>query len=89
MIKQKSCMRDSTYIAARLRRSRQVAGFKSAITFALHHGLSVSTYRYHESGRCILEDDALANYAHLLNVSLEWLITGDKEQNNTISSLVY
>lgn len=79
MSKHKKSANDRTYIATRLRRSRKMAGFESAEAFASHYNINPSTYRHHESGHIIPHDITFANYARLLNVSLEWLITGNKD----------
>ena len=63
----------------RLRKARIEAGYKTSADFARAHNLPEGTYRSHETGiRGLTRHTAIA-YAGLLNVSVEWLLTGNGE----------
>ena len=63
-------------IARRLREARLAAGFKTAKQFADTHRIPQPTYAMHEGGQRGLRRDVAATYARLLDVSVEWLLTG-------------
>lgn len=60
----------------RLSASRTARGFKNKTIFALESGTPISTYVAQESGRYEPKVGDLIKYATLLNISLNWLLTG-------------
>lgn len=68
----------------RLREARKISGFKSAAAFAKYYGLSEVTYRAHENGVRGIPKSAAKRYSKILNISLDWLISGEKNPPNDI-----
>lgn len=64
------------FISARLRAARRARGFKSRTAFALACKIPLATYRTHEAGEIEMRTTDVIRYAKMLNISLEWLITG-------------
>lgn len=72
------CNMDETP-ADRLKEARVARGFRTAKQFSDTHGIPQPTYSTHESGSRKLTRDAALRYASLLNISVEWLLTGNGE----------
>lgn len=64
-------------IAVRLRDARITSGYKTAKAFAVCHKIPVSTYSMHETGRRGLRLEVAKRYCALLNIKLNWLLTGE------------
>lgn len=79
-------------IKDRLKYARIKAGFKSAAKFSAEHDILEVTYRAHENGTRGLTSHAAQKYAKLLNISLDWLLSGNESQeiykNHKDSSIV-
>lgn len=61
----------------RLRQARQAAGYRTAREFADTHDIPQPTYTMHELGKRALKRETAVRYAKALNISLEWLMTGN------------
>jgi phage repressor protein C with HTH and peptisase S24 domain len=70
-------------ICERLKLARIAAGFSTAKEFALKRGLKISTYNLHEAGTRGMALDVIEQYADLLNLNINWLLTGDGPKNIT------
>ncbi|MCK4608365.1 MAG: helix-turn-helix transcriptional regulator [Gammaproteobacteria bacterium] len=68
-------------IGLRLRAARRANNFRSARGFALHHNIPESTYSQHETGQRSLRPEIMLHYSELLNVSPNWLLTGEGGDN--------
>lgn len=66
-------------IGQRLKKSRKALGFKSARSFARHHGIPESTYSQHETGKRSLNPTTLVSYCEQLKISPGWLISGEEK----------
>lgn len=64
-------------ICVRLKQLRLERGYVTAKAFALRHRLKVSTYSLHEAGTRSMSFEIIEQYCALLNVEVEWLLTGD------------
>jgi phage repressor protein C with HTH and peptisase S24 domain len=64
-------------ISERLKRARELAGFREATEAAQRHGWTVPTYLSHENGTRGAPVAKLTAYAGAFKVSLQWLLTGD------------
>lgn len=71
----------------RLREARVAAGYEHASDFAKANDLPEGTYRHHENGTRGVKINALKKYAALMNVSLEWLLTGEKQPSGKMPLL--
>ena len=77
-------------IGMRLKAARQAANYSSARDFALAHNLHPNSYSKHESGEMAMAVDKALLYTQLLNISIQWLLTGngkptaDSKKNNHI-----
>jgi transcriptional regulator with XRE-family HTH domain len=64
-------------VATRLKWARRAAGYATAREFAQAHGITKGTYDGHEAGsRGLMFKGTAERYADLLDVSLDWLLTG-------------
>jgi transcriptional regulator with XRE-family HTH domain len=66
-------------IAKRLRAARKAAGYKSAKDFANEHGIPLSTYSQHETGKRSISAELIINYSSYFQVNPYWLLTGNGE----------
>lgn len=73
-------------IGKRLKAARRLLGFKSARAFSRHHHIPNSTYFQHETGKRSLNPSMLLTYATHLNVTPDWIISGD-QNNNTETAI--
>ncbi len=64
-------------VGRRLKEARKAAGYKTAKEFAERNGIPQPTYAMHELGTRGLKQNRAIEYARLLNVTLEWLLTGN------------
>lgn len=64
-------------LAQRLKLARKGLGYRSARAFALQHGIPIQTYLNHESGKRGLSIPVALHYCSLMNLSFNWLITGE------------
>lgn len=62
------------HMCERLKAARLARGYKTAKSFALAHGLKVSTYSLHEAGTRAMSFDVLEMYCELLNIPPGWLL---------------
>ncbi|MFC5358162.1 LexA family protein [Azospirillum himalayense] len=69
------CNMDETP-ADRLRIARAARKYRTAKQFSDTHGIPQSTYSTHETGTRGLSRNAALKYATLLDISVEWLLTG-------------
>lgn len=74
----------------RLRMARIAKGYSNAKIFALKYNLPYTTYISHESGKIILSKKAAKTYAEILQIPVDWLLSGelssdDKLNKNTSS----
>jgi hypothetical protein len=74
-------------ICKRLKIARLNAGFPNAKIFAEKNFLKISTYGLHEAGTRIMSLDILKKYSRLLNIDLNWLLTGKTLKSNTVNEL--
>lgn len=65
-----------TSIHTRLRMARMAGGYKTETEFCKQHGIPISTYNMHESGKRKLMPAVAEKYAEILKVNTVWLITG-------------
>lgn len=65
-------------IATRLRKARQICGFKTAKEFAIRNNIAVSTYSMHETGRRGLTINVAKRYCYLMGLELNWFLTGKR-----------
>jgi transcriptional regulator with XRE-family HTH domain len=65
----------------RLKRARMSGGFKSSSEFARYAGVEAGTYRHHENGTRGLTAHALKKYARILDISADWLLTGEERKS--------
>ena len=63
-------------IAKRLKEAREKAGYSSIDSFCAANKLSKLDYLNHELGKKPLKLSLAKTYAKLLNISLQWLVTG-------------
>lgn len=63
-------------IRERLKMVRIEMGFQTAKSFAEKNGLKISTYALHEAGTRSLSLTTIDNYAKLLSIQTNWLLTG-------------
>jgi SOS-response transcriptional repressor LexA len=77
-------LKDRHPIAARLKTARVAAGYKTAKQFADAHSIAQGTYALHESGGRGLQREAAVEYAKLLNVSVDWLYTGEGQGPSSV-----
>lgn len=63
-------------ISERLKLARIQAGFTSAKEFAEKNGLKISTYNLHEANTRSMSFDVIEQYAQLLEINTNWLLTG-------------
>ena len=68
-------------INVRLKQARLSKGFKSCSEFARYASIEEGTYRHHENGSRGLTVHALRKYAHVLDVCVCWLLTGEDSEN--------
>ena len=68
-------------IGKRLQTARKALGFKSARSFARHHGIPESTYSQHETGKRSLNPTTMITYCKRLKIKPGWLVTGDPNSN--------
>ena len=73
--------------AARLRRAREAAGYRSATDAAAALGVPVPSYTHHENGTRNL-GRSVERYAKFFRVSLEWLLTGKGDMKAKDSRIV-
>ncbi|MCL9781782.1 helix-turn-helix domain-containing protein [Vibrio sp. S4M6] len=73
-------------IADRLCEARVNAGYKFTKDFASENSISYTTYSQHEKGKRSIKPEALVNYAEVLDVSVEWLITGQSHSSASFSN---
>lgn len=71
-------------ICERLKKTRQILGFPTAKSFALLHGLKISTYSLHEAGTRMMSLDLMEQYCTLLNIPINWLLTGEGPQKKGV-----
>lgn len=71
---------DLPTIGDRLRAARVAAGFTSAADFARSIGAEDATYRHHEANRRKISIDQVEIYARALEVSVQWLLSGDEQR---------
>jgi repressor LexA len=62
--------------AERLKQARIARKFRTAKQFSDTHGIPQATYSTHESGKRGLSREAALRYAELLDISIDWLLTG-------------
>jgi transcriptional regulator with XRE-family HTH domain len=72
--------------SARLRRAREMAGYRMASDAARDLGVSIATYLSHENGTRGLGRTAI-QYAQFFNVDLGWLLTGHGHEETKGSHL--
>lgn len=70
-------------ICERLKRARMEAGFETAKEFAEKNNLKISTYTLHEAGTRNMSIEVTEFYSQLLNINVEWLLTGIGPKNRT------
>ena len=81
-------MSDSAKTAARprwsvrLERARQDAGFRSAIDFARHMGLSQQRYAYYEAGKREPDYQLLVEMCNALSVTPNYILTGSEGRSD-------
>ena len=63
--------------ADRLRAARIAAGYRTAKAFAEKHGIPEATYSQHETGTRGLRLGVAKNYCTLLDINVNWLLTGN------------
>lgn len=73
--------------AARLRKAREMRGFRTAKAAADRFGFNYNTYSQHERGLVGITR-AAASYARAYNVSEAWLLTGEGESDSRVVPLV-
>lgn len=71
-------------IHERLRQARLQAGYKTSADFARQNNIFEGTYRSHESGNRGLTRHSAITYAKLLGISVEWLLSGEDNKNNSL-----
>lgn len=69
-------------IGARLREARMRAGYIRGIDFAEKVGVNKPTYSNHENGNKSISIESLIEYARHLDVSWQYLATGNIVENN-------
>jgi hypothetical protein len=75
-------------IAARLKRARIDAGFRTASDAARAVSIAGPTYLAHENGTRAVRSVMLEYYANAFRVRVEWLLTGDGEEKSPHESPV-
>lgn len=75
-------------ICERLKRARIAAGFPTAKEFAQKKGLKISTYNLHEAGTRSMSFEIIECYANLLNIHINWLLTGVEPKSRNFVSQV-
>lgn len=63
-------------ICQRLKQARLAAGFPTAKEFAEKNLLKISTYTLHEAGTRQMSLEVIDQYATLLQININWLLTG-------------
>lgn len=63
-------------VGERLRAARKAAGFKTAKSFSLKHGIPPVTYSQYETGKRNINIDTLNRYCKLLDINCNWLVMG-------------
>lgn len=64
--------------AARLKRARIEAGYRTAVEFARKLGINMTTYHHHENGRRNIPEDVARHYANALDLDFSSLLFGDE-----------
>jgi len=67
----------------RLRLAREMANFKTTLSFAETHGIPIGTYGNHEAGSRGLDLETAEKYARLLNIRAAWLAFGEEPMRDT------
>ena len=78
-----SIVRTRQSIAARLKQAREKAGCPSAEYFCEKHQLPLAPYLACEQGEMVIKSLQAARYCRLLNISLHWLLLGEKKKTLT------
>ena len=68
-------------IGARLREFRIKSGYKTSASFAEKLGINQPTYSNHENGNRGISIEVIMEYAQHLNVSWQYLVTGEANCN--------
>ena len=74
--------------AARFKRARQRAGFKTPREFAEGCGFNPTTCGHHENGQRALTCDSAAEYARYLGVTPAWILYGEASQHSGVCRIV-
>jgi len=64
-------------LASRLKEARIARGYRTAKQFSDTHGFKQSTYSTHEKGTRVPLREIILAYSAALNVSIDWLLTGN------------
>jgi transcriptional regulator with XRE-family HTH domain len=74
---------------ARLKQAREAAGYKTAAAFARSMpGIDDYTYRTYEAGTRNISYEQAEKFSRVLNVSVEWLLSGKTEYSGILSAPV-
>ena len=68
--------------SVRLERARQDAGFKAAIDFARHMGLSQQRYAHYEAGKREPDFQLLVEMCGALSVTPNYILTGSEGRSD-------